>query len=81
MRWCGSMAEQLIRNEQVVGSIPTTSSKQKNLQTCNVINLSRKAEKSYHTGEILCDSFNVRGCPLCGYTKGNLPAQRCFVRS
>lgn len=23
--WCGSMAEQLIRNEQVVGSIPTTS--------------------------------------------------------
>ncbi|GEM_PF-6568235 len=27
IRWCGSMAEQLIRNEQVVGSIPTTSSK------------------------------------------------------
>ena len=26
-RWCGSMAEQLIRNEQVDGSIPFTSSK------------------------------------------------------
>jgi hypothetical protein len=25
--WCGSMAEQLIRNEQVDGSIPFTSSK------------------------------------------------------
>ena len=25
--WCGSMAEQLIRNEQVAGSIPVTSSK------------------------------------------------------
>jgi hypothetical protein len=27
--WCGSMAEQLIRNEQVVSSILTTSSKNK----------------------------------------------------
>lgn len=27
--WCGSMAEQLIRNEQVDGSIPFTSSKKK----------------------------------------------------
>ena len=26
-RWCGSMAEQLICNQQVVGSTPTTSSK------------------------------------------------------
>ena len=24
--WCGSVVEQLIRNQQVVGSIPTTSS-------------------------------------------------------
>ena len=27
-RWCGSMAEQLICNQQVVGSTPITSSKQ-----------------------------------------------------
>ncbi len=26
IRYCGSMAEQLTRNEQVVGSIPTSSS-------------------------------------------------------
>lgn len=26
-RWCGSEVEQLTRNEQAVGSIPTTSSK------------------------------------------------------
>ena len=33
-RWCGSMAEQLIRNEQVDGSIPFTSSKK--IRTRNV---------------------------------------------
>ena len=27
MRWCGSMAEHITRNDGVVGSIPTTSSK------------------------------------------------------
>lgn len=32
IRWCGSMAEQLIRNEQVAGSIPVTSSKQNSPQ-------------------------------------------------
>ena len=29
--YCGSMAEQLTRNEQVVGSIPTSSSRKKSL--------------------------------------------------
>ena len=28
VRWCGSMAEQLICNQQVVGSTPITSSKE-----------------------------------------------------
>ncbi len=28
-RWCGSVVEQLIRNQQVEGSIPSTSSKKR----------------------------------------------------
>ena len=31
IRWCGSMAEQLICNQQVVGSTPITSSMKKAL--------------------------------------------------
>ena len=31
-RWCGSMAEQLICNQQVVGSTPITSSNQRSLK-------------------------------------------------
>ena len=27
IRWCGSMVEHITRNDEVVGSIPTTSSK------------------------------------------------------
>jgi hypothetical protein len=34
MCWCGSVAEQLIRNQQVVGSNPTTSSMNLNPQNC-----------------------------------------------
>ena len=32
IRWCGSMAEQLICNQQVVGSTPITSSNQRSLK-------------------------------------------------
>ena len=34
-RLCGSMVEQLIRNEQVVGSIPTTSSRARRQESYN----------------------------------------------
>ena len=32
IRWCGSMVEQLIRNEQVGGSIPFISSKNRKIR-------------------------------------------------
>ena len=47
IRWCGSMAEQLIRNEQVAGSIPVTSSRKKHRNTLFLIRMFQRKAVSW----------------------------------